>query len=83
MSKQVVDEILGDDTKLKLGGEQREVTVLFSDIRGFTSMSEKLNAEDVVKTLNDYFSEMIDIVFKFNGTLDKIIVIRWELTTNT
>ena len=46
---------------------------MFSDIRGFTSMSEKLEAEDVVKTLNDYFSDMIDIVFKYNGTLDKII----------
>ena len=66
VSKQVVDE-------LKLGGEEREVTVLFSDIRGFTSMSEKLKAEDVVKTLNNYFSDMIDIVFKYNGTLDKII----------
>ena len=73
VSKQVVDELLGDDTKLKLGGEEREVTVLFSDIRGFTSMSEKLKAEDVVKTLNSYFSDMIDIVFKYNGTLDKII----------
>jgi Adenylate cyclase, family 3 (some proteins contain HAMP domain) len=74
VSKQVVDELLGDDTKLKLGGEEREVTVLFSDIRGFTSMSEKLEAEDVVKTLNNYFSDMIDIVFKYNGTLDKILV---------
>ncbi len=73
VSKQVVDELLGDDTKLKLGGEEREVTVLFSDIRGFTSMSEKLKAEDVVNTLNNYFSDMIDIVFKYNGTLDKII----------
>ena len=73
VSKQVVDELLGDDTKLKLGGEEREVTVLFSDIRGFTSMSEDMKAEEVVKTLNGYFSDMIDIVFKYNGTLDKII----------
>ena len=73
VSKQVVDELLGDDTKLKLGGEEREVTVLFSDIRGFTSMSEDMKAEEVVKTLNSYFSDMIDIVFKYNGTLDKII----------
>ena len=73
VSKQVVDELLGDDTKLKLGGEEREVTILFSDIRGFTSMSENMKAEEVVKTLNSYFSDMIDIVFKYNGTLDKII----------
>ena len=73
VSKQVVDELLDDDAKLNLGGEKREVTVLFSDIRGFTSMSEKMEPEQVVSTLNNYFSLMIDIVFKNNGTLDKII----------
>ena len=73
VSKQVVDELLDDDAKLNLGGEKREVTVLFSDIRGFTSMSEKMEPENVVSTLNKYFSLMIDIVFKNNGTLDKII----------
>ena len=73
VSKQVVDELLDDDAKLNLGGEEREVTVLFSDIRGFTNMSEKMRPEDVVSTLNEYFSDMIDIVFKHNGTLDKII----------
>ena len=73
VSKQVVDELLDDDAKLNLGGEKREVTVLFSDIRGFTSMSEKMEPEKVVSTLNKYFSLMIDIVFKNNGTLDKII----------
>ena len=69
----MVDELLGDDGKLNLGGEQREVTILFTDIRGFTSMSEKMEPERVVTTLNEYFSDMIDIVFKHNGTLDKII----------
>jgi len=73
VSKQVVDELLDDDAKLNLGGEEREVTILFSDIRGFTNMSEKMKPEDVVNTLNEYFSDMIDIVFKHNGTLDKII----------
>ena len=73
VSKQVVDELLGDDGKLNLGGEQRDVTILFTDIRGFTSMSEKMKPERVVSTLNEYFSDMIDIVFKHNGTLDKII----------
>ena len=52
VSKQVVDELLGDDGKLNLGGEQREVTILFTDIRGFTSMSEKMEPERVVTTLN-------------------------------
>ena len=73
VSKQVVDNLLEDDTKLNLGGEEREVTILFTDIRGFTSMSESMKPEEVVMTLNEYFSEMIDIVFKYNGTLDKII----------
>ena len=73
VSKQVVDEILDNDAKLNLGGEEREATILFTDIRGFTSMSEKMDPKTVVSTLNEYFSEMIDIVFKHNGTLDKII----------
>ena len=73
VSKQVVDNLLEDETKLNLGGEEREVTILFTDIRGFTSMSENMEPEQVVMTLNEYFSEMIDIVFKHNGTLDKII----------
>ena len=73
VSKQVVDNLLEDETKLNLGGEEREVTILFTDIRGFTSMSENMGPEQVVMTLNEYFSEMIDIVFKHNGTLDKII----------
>ncbi len=73
VSKQVVDEILDNEAKLNLGGEEREATILFTDIRGFTSMSEKMDPKTVVSTLNEYFSEMIDIVFKYNGTLDKII----------
>ena len=73
VSKQVVDEILDDETKLNLGGEEREITVLFSDIRGFTSMAENMNPEEVVSTLNEHFKEMIEIVFKYNGTLDKIV----------
>ena len=73
VSKQVVDNLLDDETNLNLGGENREVTILFTDIRGFTSMAEKMKPEKVVFTLNEYFSEMIDIVFKHNGTLDKII----------
>ena len=73
VSKSVVDQLLDDDQKLNLGGEEREVTVLFSDIRGFTAMSEKMKPKEVVTTLNSYFSEMIDIIFKFDGTLDKIV----------
>ncbi len=57
----------------KLGGERREITVLFSDVRGFTSFSEKHSPEEVVSMLNEYLGEMTDIVFKWEGTLDKFI----------
>jgi adenylate cyclase len=69
----VVDEIAADVGKLRLGGEKRDLTVLFSDIRGFTSMSEALAPEDLVKLLNVYFTEMTDKVFDHKGSLDKYI----------
>jgi adenylate cyclase len=59
--------------KLRLGGEKRNLTVLFSDIRGFTSMSEALAPEDLVKLLNEYFTEMTEKVFIHKGSLDKYI----------
>lgn len=73
VSKQIVDQILMHEDSLNLGGQELEVTTLFSDIRGFTSMSERMSAIDVVATLNNYFDKMIEVVFKYNGTLDKII----------
>jgi len=73
VSKQIVEKLLDSKDGLNLGGELRNVTILFTDIRGFTSMSENMEPEEVVSTLNDYFTEMIDIVFKYNGTLDKIV----------
>jgi adenylate cyclase len=69
----VVDEIAADVGKLRLGGEKRDLTVLFSDIRGFTSMSEALAPEELVKLLNVYFTEMTDKVFDHKGSLDKYI----------
>ena len=58
---------------LGLGGKKATVTVLFSDIRGFTSMSEKMSAQDVSQLLNEYFSEMEPIVTKYNGIINKFI----------
>ena len=73
VSENIVDELLKTDESLELGGGKNKVCILFCDIRGFTSMSEKMIPEDVVSLLNHYFQEMIDVVFDNNGTLDKII----------
>lgn len=73
VSDNVVEELLAEGAKLELGGESKHITILFSDIRGFTSLSEKLTPQDVVTTLNEYFSAMMDIIFKYDGTLDKIV----------
>ncbi|HEY6240254.1 MAG TPA: adenylate/guanylate cyclase domain-containing protein [Burkholderiales bacterium] len=69
----VVEEIAADVGKLRLGGEKRDLTVLFSDIRGFTSLSESLAPEELVKLLNVYFTEMTSKVFDHKGSLDKYI----------
>ena len=73
VSKSVVDDLLKHPEKLKLGGEKKILTVLFSDIRGFTSISEKLTPEQLVEHLNEYLQAMTDIVMKYDGTLDKYV----------
>jgi len=73
VSKSVVDELLKSPDKLKLGGEKKILTVMFSDIRGFTSISEKLTPEKLVEHLNHYLQAMTDMVFKYDGTLDKYV----------
>ena len=58
---------------VKLGGEKRNVAVLFSDIRGFTALSETMTPEEIATLLSEYFTEMVECVFRNNGTLDKFI----------
>jgi adenylate cyclase len=71
IATQVSDKILKG--QVNLGGEARDVSILFSDIRNFTGMSEEMTPEQVVSFLNDYFSEMVDAVFENGGVLDKFI----------
>ena len=73
LSDSVLKEILKDPSKLKLGGERKEITVLFTDIAGFTSISEKMDPVDLAKLLNDYLTRMTNIVFANKGVLDKYI----------
>ena len=71
LTASVITEMLKDPDKLKLGGDKKDLSVLFSDIRGFTTVSEKLSPEELVHLLNEYLTAMTNIVFKYEGLLDK------------
>ncbi len=73
VSKVIVDELLKHPEMIKLGGERKEITVLFSDIRSFTTLSEKYQPEEIVGILNNYLSRMTNTIFKYEGTLDKYV----------
>lgn len=73
VAREVVDEIMKHPEQMVLTGERRDVTVLFCDMRGFTPLSERLSAEEVVALLNEFYTLMIDATFKFDGTLDKFL----------
>ena len=91
VSKDLAHEILAnrEDYFSSLGGTDKAMTMLFSDIRGFTSMTEEMGGKDLVPQLNEYLGEMVEAVFQQQGTLDKFIgdavnlAARLEGLTNT
>jgi adenylate cyclase len=69
----LAQQIIGQEGAIQLGGAKRRVVVLFSDIRDFTTLAEELSPDETASLLSEYFTEMVDIVFEFGGTLDKFI----------
>ncbi len=73
LSTEVMDSLLEDPTALELGGEQRMVTIMITDLRGFSELAERLTPEQVVRMLNTYFEVMVDIILNHHGTINEII----------
>ena len=73
VSKDVYEQLVANPALARLGGQRREMTVLFSDIRGFTTVTERGQPEEIVGMLNEYFTRMVDIVFRYRGTVDKFV----------
>ncbi len=73
VAPKIVKEMLSHPEKLKVGGEKKTITMLFSDVRDFTSISERLGPQELATMLNIYMGKMTDILFETNGTLDKYI----------
>jgi len=73
LAPEVVDEMLKDPDNIKLGGEARELTIMMSDLRGFTATAERLTAEQVLEMLNHYLGTMADIIVDYRGTIDEFI----------
>jgi adenylate cyclase len=73
LSPQIAQQVIEGKVEIKKGGEARQTTVLFSDIRGFTAMSERSSPQVIVDMLNEYFELMVEVIFKYEGTLDKFV----------
>lgn len=73
ISNDVMENVVKNIDDVKLGGKRADVTILFADIRGFTSMSEKISAEEISMILNEYFSAVEPIITKYNGVINKFI----------
>jgi adenylate cyclase len=73
LSTEVMNSLIENPLTLELGGERRKVTIMMTDLRGFTALSERLEPERVVQMLNAYFEVMVDLVIQYNGTINEII----------
>lgn len=73
LSDEVVNKLLANPAALKLGGEKKEITIMMSDLRGFTSLSESLSPETVIAMLNNYYSIMVEVIQKYHGTILEFI----------
>ncbi len=73
VTSQVAEKLISDRSSLKLNGERRSVSILFTDIRGFTKLSTILPPEKIISLLNTYFAPLIDIIFSYEGVLDKFL----------
>jgi adenylate cyclase len=73
LSNEVMETLIDNPESSGLGGEKRDVTIMMTDLRGFTPLSERLDPEQVLQLLNSYFEIMVDVILKHNGTIDEII----------
>ena len=73
VSPQLVEYVLDNLERINLAGEKRELSILFSDVRNFTTMTEAADPMELIKTLNEYLAEMTDVIFKYDGITDKFI----------
>jgi adenylate cyclase len=73
LSPAIAELVVSGEVEVAKGGQARDTTVFFSDIRGFTAMSETRTAQEIVDMLNEYFEQMVEVIFKYEGTLDKFV----------